>query len=53
MLGWSHSTPPNIKLNFDAAISEGVDGLAVVCRDHMTKLLFIWIELIYSDDPLF
>uniref|UniRef100_A0A2N9G6T6 CCHC-type domain-containing protein n=1 Tax=Fagus sylvatica TaxID=28930 RepID=A0A2N9G6T6_FAGSY len=34
------------------AIGEGVAGLAVVCRDHMAKLLFIWTDLIKLDDPL-
>ena len=41
LLGWAPFTPPHIKLNFDATIGEGVSGLAVVCRDYMTKLLFI------------
>jgi ribonuclease HI len=52
LLGWAPPTPPHIKLNFDAAISEGVTGLAVVCRDQMAKLLFIWTDLIKLDDPL-
>ncbi len=52
MLGWAPLAPPHIKLNFDVAISEGVAGLAVVCRDHMAKLLFIWTDLIKLDDPL-
>ena len=52
LLGWTPPSPPHIKLNFDAAIGEGVVGLAMVCRDHMAKILFIWTDLIQLDDPL-
>ena len=47
-------TPPPlcVKVNFDAAIGRNKASLTVVCRDHMANLLFVWIEIITSADPL-
>ena len=49
---WSPPFPPNVKLNFDAAIGEEGACIAVVCRDHKAKVLFVWTDLIDSTDPL-
>ena len=49
---WSPPFPPNVKLNFDVAIGDEGTSLAVVCRDHKAKVLFVWTDLIDSTDHL-
>ena len=49
---WSPPFPPNVKLNFDVAIGDEGTSLAVVCRDHKAKVLFVWTDPIDSTDPL-
>jgi hypothetical protein len=51
-LCWSPPTLPNVKVNFDVAVGDSGAELAAVCRDHKANVLFIWTELIDSNDPL-
>ena len=50
--GWSPPTPPNVKVNFDAAVGPNESYLAAVCCDHNAKILGVWSDFCASSDPL-
>ena len=51
-IGWSPPFPPNVKVNFDAAIGSNGAFLAAVCGDHNSKIISIWTEYCDCFSPM-